>query len=356
LLWTTVPSNYPKAFEGACQGQRPSIPAPSPKLALYKAIFARDPGFYRMIQLFQTINDRLTEIQSVEKGCWIHIVDPDDRDKAWLEENCPLAVDYLTDSLDLDEMSRVEKEPDYFLVVLRIPHFRGMEFDIPFITLPLLLMQTEHMTLTLCKEENAILQEFIRERVRGFTTHKKDTFLLQILLKTASKFLIHLRNINKVVEKLEDELENSLKNKEIVGLLQYEKALIYYTTALQTNGTMMERLRRMRHFGYEEDQDLLEDVLIENQQALQMTTVSIRIMGQMMEAFSSVINNNMNNVMKTLTFVTICLAIPTLFASLYGMNIPLPYAGSDTAFWGLLGLSGAMVSVVFLLFRKMRWF
>jgi len=118
----------------------------------------------------------------------------------------------------------------------------------------------------------------------------------------------------------------------------------------------MERLRRLRHFDYEEDVDLLEDVQIENQQALQMTTVSIRIMGQMMEAFSSVINNNMNNVMKTLTFVTICLAIPTLFASLYGMNIPFPYAQTETAFWGLLGLSGAMISVVFLLFRRMRWF
>jgi magnesium transporter len=267
-----------------------------------------------------------------------------------------LAVEYLTDSLDQDELSRVEKESDYLLVVLRIPHFRGMEYDIPFITLPLLIMQTEQFTITLCKDENAILQEFIRDRVRGFTTNKKDTFLLQILLKTATKFLTHLRNINKVVEKLEDELENSLKNKEIVGLLQYEKTLIYYTTALQTNGTMMERLRRLRHFSYEEDVDLLEDVQIENQQALQMTTVSIRIMGQMMEAFSSVINNNMNNVMKTLTFVTICLAIPTLFASLYGMNIPLPYAQTETAFWGLLGLSGAMISVVFLLFRRMRWF
>jgi magnesium transporter len=309
-----------------------------------------------MIQLLQTLNGRLTEIREVENGCWINIVDPDNKDTAWLEEHCPPVVEYLTDSLDLDELSRVEKESDYLLVVLRIPHFRGMEYDIPFITLPLLIMQTGSMTITLCKEENAIVQEFVRERVRGFTTNKKDTFLLQILHKTASKFLIHLRNINKIVEKLEDELENSLKNKEIVGLLQYEKALIYYTTALQTNGTMLERLRRLRHFTYEEDDDMLEDVQIENQQALQMTTISIRIMGQMMEAFSSVINNNMNNVMKTLTFVTICLAIPTLFASLYGMNIPLPYAQTETAFWGLLGLSGAMISVVFLLFRRMRWF
>jgi magnesium transporter len=309
-----------------------------------------------MIQLFQTIHGRLSEIPTVQNGCWINITDPDEQDKIWLEEHCPMAIEYLTDSLDQDELSRVEKEPEYLLVVLRIPHFRGMEFDLPFITLPLLLMQTESLTITLCKEENAILQEFIRERVRGFTTFKKDTFLLQVLLKSASKFLTHLRNINKVVEKLEDELENSLKNKEIVGLLQFEKALIYYTTALQSNGAMMERLRRMRHFGYEEDQDLLEDVLIENQQALQMTTISIRIMGQMMEAFSSVINNNMNNVMKTLTFVTICLAIPTLFASLYGMNIPLPYAQTETAFWALLGLSGAMISLVFLLFRRMRWF
>jgi magnesium transporter len=136
-----------------------------------------------MIQLLQTLNGRLTEIREVENGCWINIVDPDDKDTAWLEEHCPPVVEYLTDSLDLDELSRVEKESDYLLVVLRIPHFRGMEYDIPFITLPLLIMQTDSMTITLCKEENAIVQEFVRERVRGLQPTKRTPFFSKFSTK-----------------------------------------------------------------------------------------------------------------------------------------------------------------------------
>jgi magnesium transporter len=126
---------------------------------------------------------------------------------------------------------------------------------------------------------------------------------------------------------------------------------------LQANGAMMERLRRLRIFSaWEDDEDLLEDVMIENQQAIQMTNISIRVLGQMMEAYSSVINNNMNNVMKTLTFVTICLAIPTLFASLYGMNVPLPWQDDGKAFYILLGSSLAIIAGVYLLFKRVRWF
>ena len=130
-----------------------------------------------------------------------------------------------------------------------------------------MIFLTDTLTITICKEENVIIQEFIKERVKGFSTGKKNKFLLQLMLKTASKYLLHLRNINKIVEKLEDELESSLRNREIMELLKYEKALIYYTTALQANGAMMERLRRLRIFSaWEDDEDLLEDVMIENQQ------------------------------------------------------------------------------------------
>ncbi len=148
-----------------------------------KTLFLR--AHYPMIQLFQTNDAGLRAIQQVENGCWINIVDPNEQDKAWLEEHCPLAVEYLTDSLDQDELSRVEKENDYLLVVLRIPHFRGMEFDIPFITLPLLIMQTEQYTITLCKDENAILQEFVRERVRGFRDQQKGHLLASNSLKNS---------------------------------------------------------------------------------------------------------------------------------------------------------------------------
>jgi magnesium transporter len=313
--------------------------------------------FSVMIQLFQTSKSQLYEVEALGDSTWVNIVDPTFEEREWIEKNCPLVLEYLTDSLDIDELSRVEKEDDYLLVVIRLPHFRGVEHDTPFTTIPLMIFLTDSMTITICKEENVIIQEFIKERVKGFSTGKKNKFLLQLMLKTASKYLLHLRNINKIVERLEDELESSLRNREIMELLKYEKALIYYTTALQANGAMMERLRRLRIFAaWEEDDDLLEDVMIENQQAIQMTNISIRVLGQMMEAYSSVINNNMNNVMKTLTFVTICLAIPTLFASLYGMNIPLPGQESGNAFYVVLGSSSLIIAGVYALFKRVRWF
>jgi magnesium transporter len=310
-----------------------------------------------MIQLFQTHKNQLHEVDKLEEGVWVNIVDPSYEERSWIEQNSPLVAEYLSDSLDIDELSRVEKEDDYLLVVIRLPHFRGVEHDSPFTTIPLLIILTEQNFYTICKEENVILQEFIRERIKGFSTAKKNKFLLQLMFKAAGKYLLHLRNINKIVERLEDELESSLRNREIFELLKYEKALIYYMTALQANGAMMERLRRLRIFSaFEDDEDLLEDVMIENQQAIQMTNITTRVLGQMMEAYSSVINNNMNNVMKTLTFVTICLAIPTLFASLYGMNVPLPYAETPAAFWVLVVVSVVLVSVVYLGFKRMRWF
>ncbi len=310
-----------------------------------------------MIQLFQTQKTQLQEVEHLADGVWINIVDPTYEERSWIEENSPLVAEYLSDSLDLDELSRVEKEDDYLLVVIRLPHFRGVEHDSPFTTIPLLIILTDLNIYTICKEENVILQEFIRERIKGFSTAKKNKFLLQLMFKTAGKYLLHLRNINKIVERLEDELESSLRNREIFELLKYEKALIYYMTALQANGAMMERLRRLHIFtAFEEDEDLLEEVMIENQQAIQMTNITTRVLGQMMEAYSSVINNNMNNVMKTLTFVTICLAIPTLFASLYGMNVPLPFADTPAAFWALVAVSLLLVTVVYVLFKRMRWF
>ena len=315
------------------------------------------PALQNMIQLFQTQQSKLQEVELLHEGDWVNVVDPTYEERTWLEQNCPFVLDYLTDSLDSDELARVEKEDDYLLVVIRLPHFRGVEHDTPFNTLPLLVFLTEQHFITLCKEENVIIQEFIRERVRGFNTAKRNRFLLQLMLKTAGKFLVHLRNINKIVEQLEDELENSLRNREIMELLRYEKALIYYTTALQSNGAMMERLRRLRIFSaFEEDEDLLEDVLIENQQAIEMTGVSVRVLGQMMEAYSSIINNNMNNVMKTLTLVTIGLAIPTLFASLYGMNVRLPMQNSSLAFGMVILSSFAIMALVYWFFRRIRWF
>lgn len=310
-----------------------------------------------MIQIYITEKAQLKELKDIEIGSWINIIDPNPEERKWIDTTFPALSEYIIDSLDLDEQARVEREDEFTMIIMRIPHFKGIEEDDPFVTLPLLVFMMDDYFITICKEENIILQEFIKERIKGFNTFKKNTFLLQLMLKTASKFLVHLRNINKIVQKLEDELEDSLRNKELIALLRYEKALIYYTTALKSNEAMLERLRRIRLFKqYEEDEELLEDVIIDNKQAIEMVNISQKVLNQMMNAFSSVINNNMNNVMKFLTFVTICIAIPTLLASMYGMNVPLPGQNSDDAFFYMLLISSILVLIVVLYFKQKKWF
>ena len=311
-----------------------------------------------MIQLYQTRNQKLQTIAEVEMGCWVNIIDPTLEERRWIHQHTPIVEDeYLVEALDADEQSRVEREDDYLLIVLRIPHFRGLEEDMPFTTLPLMVIVSEHNIYTICKEENAIIQEFVKQRIRGFNTTKKNKFLLQLMFKTASKYLLHLRNINKMVEKLEDELENSLRNKELMELLKYEKALIYYTASLKANEAMMQRLNRLRIFkAYEEDEELLEDVLIENSQAIEMTNITQNILTHMTEAYSSIINNNVNYVIKFLTLMTICLSIPTLITSFYGMNIPLPYQDSPNAIWVVLGISLVSIAATIYFFRRKQWF
>jgi magnesium transporter len=312
-----------------------------------------------MVQVLQTHNSKLIEIDSktVSAGSWINVVDPTTQDRDWLLSNAAIVEEYLTEALDLDEQSRVEKEDDALIILLRIPHFRGIDSDQPFTTIPMLIVVTEWNFYTVCKEENIIIQEFIKERIKGFSTAKKNTFLLQIMFKTASKFLMHLRMIGKIVEKLEDELENSLQNRELMELLKYEKALIYYTTALKSNDAMMSRLRRMRLFNtFEEDDDLLEEVLIENAQAIEMTNITQQIISQMTNAYSAIINNNVNYVIKFLTIVTICISIPTLVASFYGMNIHLPGENSANVIYYVIGVSLVFIAATVLYFRKKKWF
>lgn len=310
-----------------------------------------------MVQIFRTDKGQLLELTEPTEGCWINITNPTAEDKTWVEANIPYLEEYIGDSLDTDEQSRVEKDEDFTVIVMRIPHFQGREFDPPFTTMPLLVFFDGKQIVTVCKEENVVIQEFLKERIKGFNTAKRNTFLLQIMFKTANKYLLHLRNINKIVDQLEDELENSLRNREIMALLRFEKVLIYYTTALRTNEAMMERLKRMRIFKeYEDDEDLLEDLLIENQQAIEMTNITRQVLSQLMNAYSSVINNNMNNVIKFLTLVTICLSVPTLITSFYGMNVHLPLQDNNNAVYIIISLCVLAVTTMAIFFYRKRWF
>jgi len=172
--------------------------------------------------------------------------------------------------------------------------------------------------MTVCRYDHELLREMAAGKVRGLSTAKRNRFILQLLLNAANKYLAYLREINKIVDTLEDRLYISLRNRELLGLLRYQKSLVYFTTALKANELMMERLHRSGFFRtYPDDEDLLEDVITENQQAIEMTNIASNILSSMMDAFASIISNNMNIVMKFLAAATIIIALPTLFASFY---------------------------------------
>jgi magnesium transporter len=310
-----------------------------------------------MITLFKSTNRRLEQIQKPEPGCWINVVDPSEEELAWLLREFPFTEEYLQDPLDIDEKARAERDEEVLFTLIRIPHFQGKKDESPFITIPLGVVMNNDYIVTIAKEDNVIIQEFENNRVKNLSTAKHYQFLLLILLKTAAKFLMHLREINKTVDKIEDDLQASTRNQDIFDLLKYQKALIYYTTALKSNEVMMSRLNRLHLLRkYEEDEELFQDVVTEFQQAIEMTNIANNITMQMTSAYASIINNNMNKIIKTLTLITIALYVPTLIASFFGMNVQVPGQDHPAAFTFIIGISLILSVAILLIFQRRRWF
>jgi len=290
------------------------------------------------------------------EGCWISLVDPTSEEVARVQ-SLGIPLDYLTYPLDLDERARAERENGELLIIFRIPINQGVSSDIPFISIPLGIVLTEKYFITICRQENDILMDFASGKMRGLSTGKRNRFLLRILLSTAQKYLFYLREINKQVDILEDKLQRSTRNKEVLELLKYEKSLTYFTTALKSNELLMERLQRSQMFkAYPDDEDLLEDVLTENQQAIEMVNISNNILSSMMDAFASIISNNLNGVMKFLASITIILSIPTIIASFYGMNVRIPFEEHQFAFLIVIVITLLIALPVVWIFYKRDWF
>jgi magnesium transporter len=267
-------------------------------------------------------------------------------------------MDFITYPLDLDEQAHFEREEgDITFILVRIPIYQGKEEDVPYTTIPLSIILTPENIFTICTKSYGPLQDFANNKVRLVTTKKPKRFLLQLLMRITANFLFQLREINKAVDLVEDQLEKSMRNKEVLELLKLQKSLVYFTTALKSNEILLERLQRHQLFRqYPEDVDLLEDVIIENQEAIQISDISTTILSSMMDAFASIISNNLNSVMKFLASITIVLSIPTIVASFFGMNVGLPFAAHSAAFWLILGISVAISFVIVLIFMKRDWF
>lgn len=310
-----------------------------------------------MIKIFKTTKNGLEEIREIEKNCWVNFSNPSNGELVELSEKLNIPLNFLTDPLDVDERARIEMEDKCVLIILRISHFDEKDVDIPYITLPLGIIFVEDLVITVCSKDIEVISYFANVKVKNFSTESRSRFLLQIFLRTALLYLKHLKEINKKTNAIEDELARAMKNEELIKLLNLEKSLVFFTTSLKSNELMMERLQKTEIVKLDpDDKELLEDVLIENKQAIEMSNVYSNILSGMMDAFASVISNNLNVVLKFLTAVTIILMIPTFIASLYGMNIRLPFQDHPYAFLITLGISFTLALISTFIFIKRKWF
>ncbi len=310
-----------------------------------------------MISIYKSTSNGLEQITEFTSGCWVNMIDPTSDDiERMVGQGIP--QDFMTYPLDMDERARSEREDDgKMLILIRIPFFQGLNVDVPYSTLPLGLILTDSMIVTVCRRPNDLTTEFASGKIKNLSTGKRIRFVLRMLLLNANRYLSHLRQINKMTEDSEDRLQQSMQNKEVLELLKYQKSLVYFTTALKANELLLERLQRTQLFRqYSDDEDLLEDVITENQQAIEMVNISANILSSMMDAFASIISNNLNVVMKFLAVATILVSLPVVVTGFYGMNVNLPLMDWQYTWIAILGLSILIVGVTIWFFVRKRWF
>lgn len=310
-----------------------------------------------MLNFYKTVEGRLVSIGAPEAGCWISAVEPTEEEIAYLTGDLGVEPDFVSGALDEEESSRIEREEDQTLVIVDYPvaeQQRDENQTILYTTMPMGIIMTPKYVLTVCLRDNVMIRELADGRIKGLQTSMKTRFLLLTLLKIAARFLQYLKQIDRISSNTEQRLHQSMRNKELIQLLGLEKSLVFFSTSLKSDEVTLEKILRGRIIKlYEEDEDLLEDVLIEVKQAIEMCNIYSNILSGTMDAFASVISNNLNIVMKVLTCITIVMAIPTMVFSFYGMNVsdlPIPY------FWFPVVLSVLMSGIVALIFLKKDMF
>lgn len=321
-----------------------------------------------MLKIYTTTSDRLMELEfqadtGIEPGAWFNLIRPSASELRIVSEVTGAPLDVLRAALDQEESSRIEVDDDMVLTLTNIPK-NDESLTFGYDTIPLGIIISEKYIVTVCLEENEVLEDFDAGHHHFFDTTKRTRFLFQILYRTAILYLKDLRLMNRKTDEIEQALRLSMKNKELFLLLDLQKALTYFTVSLRSNRSVIERL--MRLFGNksvhhlvklrEEDEELLEDVRIEYDQAIEMVQVHSDVLSSTMDAFASVISNNLNIVMKFLASVTIVMAIPTMIASFFGMNVPVPWEGDFAGFRYAMAVAAALTALVTYLLWKKRMF
>ncbi len=312
-----------------------------------------------MYHVYRTYGDgphkKLEELNTLERGTWIDVIAPTLEEITELENKLGIPDDYLRAALDEEESVRLDSEDGVVLLVIDMPYenfdssekYRGTHS-----TLPMGIIMGDDYIVTVCLRESLVLQDFISCKVKDFSTNKRTRFLYQILYRTSTLYLRYLRQIDRITTQVEKELHKSYRNSELIQLVGIEKSLVYFSTSLKSNELVLEKLLRSKPIKtYPEDEELLEDVIIENRQAMEMANLYNNILGGTIDAFSSVISNNLNIVMKWLAAITIVFSVPTIMSGIWGMNVPVPFQDNPQGFWIVvlltIGVTGAVAAYLY---------
>ena len=291
-----------------------------------------------MLKIYNTNieTNKLEEIKEFRKGSWINLVNPSENEIKRVCESINIQEDFIRDALDYEEKARIDEEEDdnTILFVIDVPVIEKSEDNDIYSTMPLgMIVVRDDFFITVSLRKNKVIEDFEKRKIKNFQTYKKTRFIFQIFYLNSSYFLNYLKQINKETEIAEYILKNSMKNKELLKLLSLEKGLVYFATSLKSNEIVMEKTMRGKIVKlYYDDEDRLEDAIIENRQAIEMAQIYTNILNGTMDAYASIISNNLNGVMKFLTSITIVLAIPTMISSFWGMNVQLPFENSPMGF------------------------
>ena len=296
-----------------------------------------------MLKIYNTNlgTNKLEEVEEIKKGVWINLVNPSESELKRVCTEVNIEEDFIRYPLDYEEQARIDTEDDRILFVIDVPIIEDIQDDTTYTTMPLgVVIVRDDFFITVSLKKNKIIDAFERGKIKSFYTYKKTRFLLQILYLNSACYLDNLKKINKEQEATVFLLQQSMKNRDLIQLLNLQNSLIYITTSLKSNEIVMEKTLRGKVLKmYEEDEDILEDAIIENRQAIEMSKTYSDILTSTMDAYSSIISNNLNGVMKFLTSLTILISVPTLIASIWGMNVELPFEKTPYGFVILMIIS-----------------
>lgn len=312
-----------------------------------------------MIQYFKNVNHQTVEIEHAENGAWVNILPPlKQQEFSNLADELDIPLDYLTDSLDIDERARFEEYDNVKLIVIKTPTENNSfnESDAYYITIPICIILTHNQIVTVNSFENGAIKKFLNT-FQNRSPDKKNMMVLKIFEKITQTYLEYLKEINQRRNLMEQKLYASNRNEELLELMKIQKSMVYFITALRSNEMLLLKLIRTNFLGLtDEEKEFLDDLAVDMSQALEMANIYTNILSSTLDAFASIINNNMNNVLKRLTSITIILSLPALVTGIYGMNVPIPYADSHYAFYIPILLSVGISIVISWYFMKKKWF